>query len=92
MSTTMFHIAAAILLSACVFLYGLGTYYFSVMAREVYRQFPQSRWSWLVSWFSSHSTYLHRQYYPDSQLRKKCFICFIGMLACGFLGFFFWMK
>jgi len=92
MNTHVSHIAAAILLSACVFLYGLAISYFRVMAQEVYRQLPQSRWSWIVSWFAAHSLALHRAYYPDSQLRKKMFFCSIGMLACGFLGFYLWMK
>jgi hypothetical protein len=75
-------------ITASAFFYCLGIHFFSVVAREVYDQLPKSRWSW----FASHSLLLHREYYPDSWLRTKFYFCGIGMLACGLLAFFFWMK
>ncbi len=90
MSSTLFHAAAAVLLTGCVFCIGLGSYYGYVMNLELRSRLPDSRWTWLRAW--APPVYLHCKYCPESQTRKKCFGCTVGMLVCGFLGFFFWMK
>jgi hypothetical protein len=87
-TSVFFHVMAAILITASVFFSCLGCHFFSVVAREVYDQLPQSRWSW----FASHSLLLHREYDPDSWLRTKFYFCGVAMLVCGLLAFLFWMK
>jgi hypothetical protein len=87
-TTAFFHVVAGILLTASVFFFGLGIRFFRVIAQEVYDQLPKSRWSW----FAAHSLLLHREFYPDSPLRKDYWFCGFAAIACCFLGFYFWMK
>jgi hypothetical protein len=90
-TTRFFHMMVAILLMSAVVCYGLGIYFFSVMAREVYDQLPESGSKWLKS-FAFHSIILHREYYPKSRLRIIFYLCGIGSVACGVLGFFIRTK
>jgi hypothetical protein len=90
MIPTWFHVVAGILLTICVFCFALSNYYGYIINLELRGQLPHSRWSAFRAWSSPIA--LHRKYCPDSQARKKCLFCAVGMLVCGYLGFFFWMK
>jgi thiosulfate reductase cytochrome b subunit len=90
MSTAWFHTVAAFLLTMCVLFFALGNYFGYVMTQELRGRLPDSDRSWFRVWCLS--PFSHRKYCPDSKTWKKLLTCELGMVVCGFLGFFFWMH
>src|SRR5712671_5279466 len=84
------HTLAAILLTACVLWFAIGSYYGYAITRELESRVPDSKWNGLRAWFAS--PFLHRKVCSESQTFTKWIVCMAGMLVFGFLGFFFWMK
>jgi hypothetical protein len=89
-SAASFHGWSEVFLAASGLFFLLGNYYLYVMNLELRSKLPEAERNSLRARLSPLP--LHREHCPDSQTRKKCLICAVTVILCGYLAFMSWMK